>query len=289
MKRYDPNQLNFDDWMAHADMPARDSKGQWFDRETGLYFDPDAIPAINQRLPQYWGQRVTFSETRRGDVLIVIENSAHREVGRRVVVRGLFDQRPRDDRAAVAWACQQVGIGLMETSPTRPPEPSQGPPDLSDVPHEQENSAFDDQRAYALIMPEIPGECPESVMFGFAQRLADRLLMWKGWSPAQRTPDEINATLEALKDPTIDAWGCTLIEAQHRIVPEAAWVADLDALRPYYQGPVTDDEYAIREWIEHHTTDRRVKHALFDLLVEQDRDLDAPGLVDQIRQQMDAD
>lgn len=37
---------DFHAWKAQADMPRIDSKGQWYDAETGLYFDPACTPAI---------------------------------------------------------------------------------------------------------------------------------------------------------------------------------------------------------------------------------------------------
>jgi hypothetical protein len=143
------------------------------------------------------------------------------------------------------------------------------------------------QRAYALIVPEMSGERPEYAKFGFAPRLADYLLGVHGWDKSRRTDDEISAMVQALFDPMIDVWGCRLIEAQHRVVHDVAWVLDLADLHPYYDGPATDDEYVIREWIERHLRDLSIKHILLDALVQYDGDLDAPGLLAQIHRQLD--
>lgn len=174
-----------------------------------------------------------------------------------------------------------------------------------------------DQRAYALICPEILGERPETECFGFAPKLADFLLSMKGWlkdaSPDEiegeissmkradptfnadlqrervRTPDEIWATIQALLDPYIDAWGYRLVEAQHRVMRAAAWTLDISDLLPYYDGQATDDEDIIRDWCEHNIRDLGVRHILLDALVQHDRDLDAPGLLEQIHRQLDED
>ena len=173
------------------------------------------------------------------------------------------------------------------------------------------------QRAYALICPEIPGECPGTECFGFAPKLADFLLGMKGWmkdAPADeieeeirsmeradptfnaglqrgrvRTPDEIRTTIQALLDPHIDMWSYRLVEAQHRVMRAAAWTLDLADLLPYYRRAQTDDEIVIREWCEHNIRELGVKHILLDLLVQYDRDLDAPGLIEQIHRQLDED
>jgi hypothetical protein len=173
-----------------------------------------------------------------------------------------------------------------------------------------------DPRAYALICPASE-ESGESEVFGFAPKLADLLLSWKGWwndMPAEeleaeiedaqradktlapdlqrkriRTPDEINACIQALLDPRIDAWGYRLVEAQRRVTRAAALLLPLDDLIPHYEGPETDDEIEIREWIEWNVRDCWVKHVLLDAMIEYDRDLDAPGLLAQIHRQIDED
>lgn len=172
------------------------------------------------------------------------------------------------------------------------------------------------QRAYALVCPATD-ESGETEHFGFAPKLADLLLLWKGWwkdMPAEllekeiesacradqtfdpdlqrqriRTQGEITACIQALFDPRIDVWGYRLVEAQHRVMRAAAFLLDLDDLAPYYHGPVTDDEIEIREWIEWNVLDCGIKHLLLDLMVEYDRDLDAPGLLAQIHAQIDED
>lgn len=173
-----------------------------------------------------------------------------------------------------------------------------------------------DQRAYALVCPASE-ESGESEVFGFAPKLADLLLLWKGWwkeMPADaleekiesaqradktfdpelqrkriRTPDEIDACIQALLDPSIDVWGYQLVEAQHRVMRAAAFLLDLDDLLPYYQGKKTDDEIEIREWIQWNVRDCGIKHILLDAMIEYDRDLDAPGLIAQIHIQIDED
>ena len=111
--------MNFQEWMESADMPQQDLKGQWFDLETGLYFDPNAVPLLDYRLPQYFAKRVSFEETKRGDVLITIRNSSHQEIGNSVMMMAAFLQQcPDDPHAAVAWACQRCGFSMEDT-----PEP----------------------------------------------------------------------------------------------------------------------------------------------------------------------
>ncbi len=165
------------------------------------------------------------------------------------------------------------------------------------------------QRAYALICPETAEE-NETEHFGFAPKLADLLLAWKGWLAADsstetltsladadptanltrfRTDDEINATIQALLDPQIDVWGYQLIEAQHRVVRAAAWTLPLDELKPYYGGVETNDEEILRNWIQNNISDCGIKHILFDALIEYDRDLDVLGLIEQIHLQIDED
>ena len=150
------------------------------------------------------------------------------------------------------------------------------------------------KRAYALVCPEIPGEAPERVIFGWAHDLARLVLGWKlsSWLPKDSTVwsdeerDEAAATIEAIQDPRIDAWGYKLAEAHHLVAQEAAWGLDLEDIQPFYEGPETQDEYQIREWCERFITDLSVRHTLLDGLVEVDKDL-SPALVAQIRAQMD--
>jgi len=153
-------------------------------------------------------------------------------------------------------------------------------------------------RAYALIIPEISGECPESIKFGFLPDLAKALLSLKGWlmpgrdmpawvdtKPKFATPDEIHAMCEALLDPRIDCWGCKIVSAETRIAHEYAYVCDLEDVEIYYDGIDTND-YGIREAVSR-ITDQSIRHAMLDCLVEYDRNLDAPGLVRQIHKQID--
>jgi len=99
----------------------------------------------------------------------------------------------------------------------------------------------------------------------------------------------INATIQALFDPHINLWGFRLVEAQHLVVKEAAWLLDLDELTLYYEGPSTDDEYQIREWIEHNVRELGIKHLFLDAMVEYDKDLHYPDLLNQIYAQLDED
>lgn len=170
-------------------------------------------------------------------------------------------------------------------------------------------------RAYALICPASE-EAGETEVFGFAPKLADLLLSWSGWwqeMPAGqleeqlehvrradhtfnrelqrqriRTEDEINATIQALLDPAIEA-GYRLVEAQHRVMRAAAFLLPLDDLLPYYEGPKTEDEIEIREWMQWQIRDCGIKHRLLDAMVEYDRALDAAGLLAQIHHQIDED
>lgn len=153
------------------------------------------------------------------------------------------------------------------------------------------------QRAYALTIPEVPGEAPELTRFGWAHNLAREVYRRvTGFSPTRDTGlwsdaerDEIVATIEALLDPHIDVAGHRLREAQHVVVREAAWLLDLEDLRPYYAGPPTGDEYVIRAWVEEHVRDLGIKHALLDMMIEHDRDLGDRDLVAQIHRQLDED
>lgn len=141
--------------------------------------------------------------------------------------------------------------------------------------------------AYALIKPAISGEAPASMHFGFVEKLADSLLGWQGWTKAARTDDEIAATIEALLNPQIDVFGYRLVRAETVALKESAWTLDIEDVSIYYDGPATADEYEIRGWVERNVKDVGIKHALFDNLVEHDRDLNALGLVDAIKAQID--
>lgn len=142
--------------------------------------------------------------------------------------------------------------------------------------------------AYALIKPAIAGQCPESVIFGFADKLADKLLMWQGFEKIRRTKDEKSATIEALLNPKIYVFGYRLLRAEEIVLKEAAWTLEIEDVSIYYDGPDTDDEYKIRRWIEINIKDLGVKHALFDNLIEYDRNLlNDKLLVAAIKSQID--
>lgn len=151
-------------------------------------------------------------------------------------------------------------------------------------------------RAYALIKPEIPGEAPEHIVFGFLPVVAEKMLMWKGWRrpgsesesiPGEKilTPDEIHAGCEALLDPCIDPWGYRIVSAERVIAKEFAFVCDIEDVRAYYDGDETDP-LKICEAVSK-TTDRSIIHAMLDMLCEFDKDLLFPGLLAQIHRQID--
>jgi hypothetical protein len=142
------------------------------------------------------------------------------------------------------------------------------------------------EKIFALITPETT-ELPSSVKFGTTGTLADWLLMSKGWSKARRTNDEIAAMVEALQSPAIDTWGCKLVPAEWRVVSEAAYLLDLDDVKPYYEG-CSSDEYEIRGWVASNVRDLSVKHTLLDMMAEHDKDL-TPDVVQAIHQQLDMD
>lgn len=71
------------------------------------------------------------------------------------------------------------------------------------------------------------------------------------------------------------------------MLQKAAWTLDLEDVRIYYDGPVTDDAYAIRTWVMQHITDLGIQHALLDKLLPYDRCLQAPELLQAINAQMD--
>lgn len=142
--------------------------------------------------------------------------------------------------------------------------------------------------AYALIKPAITGQSPESVIFGFADQLADKLLMWQGWEKIRRTKDEKAATIEALLNPQIDVFGYRLLRAEERVLKESAWTLEIEDVSVYYTGPETADEYKIRQWVEINVKNLGIKHALFENLIEHDRNLlNDPLLVAAIKAQMD--
>lgn len=140
--------------------------------------------------------------------------------------------------------------------------------------------------AYALISPAIDGERPESVNFGFANKLAELVLMWRGWEKERRTQDEVNATVEALMTAEIDLWGYKLVRAETLVMQEAAWTLDFDDVKIYFDGQPTADEYAVRARVAS-INDNSIRHAMLDCLVAEDKDLDAPGLVASIHAQID--
>lgn len=95
--------MTFNEWLKNADMPQQ------------------------YRLPQYFGKRVAFSETKRGDILIRIENSAKCLIGETIVTKAEFLEICPHSKVcrkdAVAWACQQCGFNLEDS-----PEPIRAKP-----------------------------------------------------------------------------------------------------------------------------------------------------------------
>lgn len=142
------------------------------------------------------------------------------------------------------------------------------------------------RKAYVLRKPAIPGETEALYIFGWPETLADRLLMWLGKEKDERTPDELAATLEALTDPAIDVSGYRLLVADRALVAqEAAGLLDLEDLDIQYPGK-SDDEYQIREYCAR-IRDAGILHDWLDAMTTYDKDLDAPGLVEQIHRQID--
>lgn len=154
----------------------------------------------------------------------------------------------------------------------------------------------DSGRAYALLKPEIPGESPEHMVFGFLPTLAEKILAWKGWRrpgsdaakiPGEKilTPDELHAACQALLDPHIDTWGYRLVSAETVVAKGFAWLCDLDDVMTYYDGSETD-ELKIRAAVAQET-DHSIIHCMLDMQVEFDKDLSFPGLVRRIHTQID--
>ena len=142
-------------------------------------------------------------------------------------------------------------------------------------------------KAYALIKP-ASDEAPAYTFFGWPLDCAERFMLW-AQPQLPRTQDEIEAAFEVLRNPQIDKYGYKLVDAHTVVVREAAWACDLEDVQLYYEGPPTVDEYAIRQWVEVHTSNLGTKHALLELLAEVDRELDDPDLVRQIAAQLDED
>lgn len=66
---------------------------------------------LYRNLYQWWGNRVEFEETRRGDIEILVRSSSLREIGSKVIPRSVFDREcPQENNQAVEWACKKIGI-----------------------------------------------------------------------------------------------------------------------------------------------------------------------------------
>lgn len=106
---------NFNDWYAASDMPAKDAWGNWFDMETGLYFDKKCERPIIIRLRQYFGKRVVITQLAKNKNMFAlhIENSALKSIADIIITRAQFDTMPsRSNEQQVEWACQLAGINL---------------------------------------------------------------------------------------------------------------------------------------------------------------------------------
>ena len=99
-------------WKAYADMPTTDAFGNWYDLETGIYFDEKADIPIEQRLYQYWGKRVSFTERKDRKITVTILNSRLSLLAEKVIMRHQFDARPAGNNEQVVWACTVCGIAL---------------------------------------------------------------------------------------------------------------------------------------------------------------------------------
>lgn len=95
-------------------MPRQDVLGQWYDAETGLYFDAEARAPVYIQVPQYWGKRAVISETRNGMIRVYVENSRLSTLGERTITKAQFEGRPKDEKALAAWACEIIGIKLED-------------------------------------------------------------------------------------------------------------------------------------------------------------------------------
>lgn len=102
----------FNEWKQAADMPKIDNMGNWYDAETGLYFDPLCERPVDQQLYQYYGKRVTFIERKDRKILVSINNSRCSLIAEKVIVREVFDRRPDGNNEQVEWACGIAGISM---------------------------------------------------------------------------------------------------------------------------------------------------------------------------------
>lgn len=102
----------FSAWKQNADIPKTDSFGNWYDADTGLYFDPSCERHVDQQLYQYYGKRVTFKERKDRKITVSINNSRCSLIAEKVIVREFFDRRPVGNNEQVEWACKVVGISM---------------------------------------------------------------------------------------------------------------------------------------------------------------------------------
>lgn len=174
---------------------------------------------------------------------------------------------------------------------------------------------------YTLIKPGIEGETPEQIYFGYLPDLAEIMLLSQGWCrPGSdreahgyipMTRDEVHAACEALLDPAIDCWGYKIVSGETMIARHYAYLADLDDVFSYYDGPQSDCEqaYAEREPVRGEngsvsyvviddpmelricesvaqTKDRLAIHAMIDELSQLDEDFQ-PDIVKRLHLQLD--
>lgn len=161
-------------------------------------------------------------------------------------------------------------------------------------------------RAYALITPAT-AEYPSRVKFGFAPDLS-RFMVSSEAGDGKITEEQINEGIESLFDPMVNAVGIKMQDANLHVVSEAAWTLELDDLYQWYQAYSSDPMAYIKkpqtqdagyeQWEKFETTVRTwaasfsnlaVAHEMLDMMIEFDRDLTAPGLVDQIHRQLDVE
>lgn len=102
----------FNAWKHNADIAMTDAFGNWYDAETGLYFDQNCERPVDQQLYQYYGKRVTFKERNDRKITVSINNSRCSLIAEKVIVREVFERRPRGNNEQVEWACEIVGISM---------------------------------------------------------------------------------------------------------------------------------------------------------------------------------
>ena len=151
------------------------------------------------------------------------------------------------------------------------------------------------QRPWVLIDANVH---PERVLFGFAERLGDYLILQRshGLASQRRWRGRVQcrqAFVQMLRGDFGTDSNITLLDAAARVVEEAAWCVEREALEAVYRagagGEPPADEYALRDWVERYDHDLGVKHRLLDWLAEHDRAFtEQPGLLAAVHRSLDA-